>query len=116
MNTRPGVSSAGTQPPASSTDNQAGGICSGTGFQVTQPGLFLAGFWLWRADVTQSASASFVLWQVTGRHTGTVVGSTAASVTGMTAGAWNYAPLTVPVALAPRCLTPRSPGRQAPTR
>jgi len=101
---RPGVGSSGTQPPSSSTP-YSGTIVEGTAFQVTQGAMYLEGFWWWRADTAQSASAqSFCLWQVTGT---TLSASGGLFVPGsqMTSGAlsvgWNYVPLPAPFALTP---------------
>jgi hypothetical protein len=88
-----------TSGPGSSGDSNSL-ITNGAGFKVTSAGLYLYGYYFWRADSAQSASASFALWQATGNGTGTYLGtSTKASTSSMVAGQWNYVPLPEPVPL-----------------
>jgi hypothetical protein len=82
-----------TNGPASST-GFGGTILLGTLFKVTSPGLSLQGYWYWRADTAQSASASFALWQATGHLTGSLVAATTTSGSGAVVGQWNFYPLT----------------------
>lgn len=94
-----GVNGNGATGPAAS-NAFTGNIVLGTLFKVTAAGYQLTGYGLWRCDTAQSATASFALWQATGAGTGTLVASSAVSISGMTAGAWNYVPLSPPLNLA----------------
>lgn len=87
-----------TNGPGAST-SFGGVLVQGILFKVTSPGMVLQGYWLWRADSSQSASASFALWQPTGFGTGTLISSSSASTSTMVAGQWNYVPLPTPLAL-----------------
>ena len=77
-----------------------GVLVQGTGFEVTQAGMFLQGYWWWRADSAQSASANFATWQITGSATATLIAATVTSTTTAAIGQWNYTALTPQVALA----------------
>jgi hypothetical protein len=79
-----------------------GAFTAGMAFEVTGSGQFLYGYYLWRADSAQSATAGFALWLVTAASAGTYLGSsTAASGSGLAAGAWNLTTLAAPFALTP---------------
>lgn len=88
-----------TNGPASSTAF-AGSIVEGVIFQVTSPGYQLQGYWWWRADSSQAASASFALWTMTAHETGTVVSGSTASVSSLPTGQWTYTPLATPISLS----------------
>jgi hypothetical protein len=77
-----------------------GPFTAGIAFKVTADEQFLLGYYLWRADVSQSASASFALWLITGAVTAAFIPGSSASVTGMTAGMWNFASLGTPLLLS----------------
>lgn len=99
---RPGIGSSGTQPPAAGT-TLAGSYRVGLCFQTTQGGLFFQGYqWYVPAANGNTAAATFALWQVTGTSgVGTIVpGSTVTSGT-LTAGQFNFVPVTTPLQLAP---------------
>ena len=68
-------------------------------FKVTSSGYYLNGYYMWRSDSSQSASASFALWAITGATTGTYQTGTSASTSSMTTGTWNYVALGTPFAL-----------------
>ena len=87
-----------TSGPGAST-SFSGTIVLGTLFKVTQPGMQLDGYWYWRADSTQQATANFALWKATGAGTGTLVASSAVTTTTMVVGQWNFVALASPVAL-----------------
>jgi hypothetical protein len=87
-----------TYGPGSSV-SYGGVIVQGILFEVTDPGMVLRGYWFWRADSPQSASASFALWQATGFGTGTLISNSSASTSTMVAGQWNYVPLPGSLAL-----------------
>jgi len=93
-----GVNGNGATGPASST-SFGGTIVEGILFKVTSSGYNLTGYGFWRADSAQSGSASFALWQTTGAAAGTLVANSSVSISGMTAGAWNYVSLPTPIAL-----------------
>jgi uncharacterized protein DUF4082 len=95
---RPGVGSSGTRPPASST-SFANPIVQGLSFKVTQSGYQIQGYWYWRSDSAQPASASFALWQLTGKTAGTLIAGSSASASSMVAAQWNYVPLAAPITL-----------------
>ena len=92
------VTGNNTSGPASSTAFGPG-IIQGLSFKVTQPGMQLDGFYYWRADSGEPASASFVLWNITGAGTGSTVAGTSVSTSSAVIGQWNYIPLASPVAL-----------------
>lgn len=83
----------GVSGPGSST-SYSGPFVAGLYFEVTSAGQYLNGYYLWRADSSQSSSASFALWTVTAPGTGTVIAATEVSGSGFTTGAWNYVPLS----------------------
>ena len=93
-----GTNGNGANGPGFST-GFSGNYIAGTLFKVTSAGYQLTGYGFWRADNSQSASASFALWKATGTGTGTLVASSSASLSSMTAGAWNYVSLGTPIAL-----------------
>ncbi len=88
----------GATGPGSST-SYSGGIVVGMAFSVTSSGYYLNGYYLWRSDSSQSASAEFCLYTITSATTATLVASTTVSTSGMTTGAWNYVALPSQVAL-----------------
>ena len=90
---------SGTSGPGSST-SYSGPWVAGLYFKVTQPAQYLYGYYLWRADSSQSSSASFATWTVTAPGTGTVNAATEVSGSGFTTGAWNYVPLSSPYLLS----------------
>lgn len=94
-----GVNGNGATGPVSSI-TFTGNFVAGMSFSVTQPGQFLYGYYIWRSDSAQSASAAFALWQITAATTGTYQGSdTSASTAAAVVGQWTYVPLATPFAL-----------------
>ena len=88
-----------TNGPASST-TFTGGIVQGLAFKVTTSGRSLAGYWYWRSDSSQSATAEFALWTITGASSGTFAGfSSVVNTSSLVTGQWNYLPLGTPIAL-----------------
>jgi hypothetical protein len=86
-------------PPASASPQPAG-LVNGIAFDVVGQAIALFGYLYWRADATQSASASFALWQITSNSTGIFLGAaTTTSTSSMVAGQWNYVALPTPFAL-----------------
>ncbi len=84
--------------PSSST-SYGGAFTGGMAFSVTSPGYYLLGYYMWRSDSGQSASASFALWQITASETATYLTGTNVSTSGMTTATWNYVALGSPYAL-----------------
>jgi hypothetical protein len=91
----------GANGPASST-SYGSTIVMGIAFEVTTSGLYLYDYRFWRCDSSQSASASFGLWEQTSATAGTYQGSgTAASTSTMATGQFNNVALGTPFALTP---------------
>jgi len=82
-----------------SSISYGGAWVAGLAFKVTSSGQVLYGYYLWRADSAQSATADFALWQITGATTGTLVSGSHVSASGLLTGQWNYVSLSTPVAL-----------------
>jgi hypothetical protein len=88
-----------TAGPASST-SYGGVFTAGMAFEVTSSGQYLYGYYVWRADSSQSASVQCALWLITAAATGTYQGAgTLVSSSSLVAGQWNYLPLATPFAL-----------------
>ena len=68
-------------------------------FKVTTSGNYLYGYYLWRADSGQPATADFALWTITGATTGTLVASSHASIAGDDHRGMDYVALGTPIAL-----------------
>jgi hypothetical protein len=106
---RPGFGSSGTVPPAAGAPFAAAYI-AGNVFNVTKGGLWFQGYqWLVCASGVDTSGWKFALWQVTtgagaasadAAHSFLVPGSVVTGGT-LTAGQFNYVPVTVPLALAP---------------
>lgn len=98
---RPGTGSSGTQPPAAG-QSYSGNYLAGNVFQVTSGGLYFQGYWWYvPATVTDTSGWKFALWQVgnfSGYYGTLIPGSTVTGGT-LTAGAWNYIPVTIPLPL-----------------
>ena len=79
----------------------SGPFIAGVVLGVTTGGCWLDGYWWWVSNSGQSTSPQkFALWQTANGQTGKLVsGSTVTSGT-LTAGQWNYVPLTAPLPLA----------------
>ena len=78
----------------------SGAIVAGVMFEVTTGNCWLDGFWWWVCPSGQSTSAqTFALWQLYGADAGTLVGAATVTSGTLTAGQWNYVPLTVPIPL-----------------
>jgi hypothetical protein len=72
----------------------------GLSFKVTQPGLFLTGWWWWVADSTQYTGAQdFALWTVASSSTGTYVANSKVTSGTFTVGAWNFVAAAAPIPL-----------------
>ena len=74
---------------------------AGVVFQVTTGGIWFDGYWWWVAASGQStAPVKFALWQMNSGVGGTLISGSVVTSTTLTAGQWNFVPLTVPVPLA----------------
>jgi len=87
------------------TANSYGGdFIAGVAFTVTQPTLYLAGYYWWvcSAGSQSTAAQEFALWNVGGGTAGVKAFVNTSSVTSgtLTAGQWNYVALTTPIPLA----------------
>jgi hypothetical protein len=100
---RPGVGSSGTQPPATGS-SYSGDYCAGLVFSVDQGSLWFEGYWWWvPLLVSQTTAQEFALWQLatdSGTPTGALVAGSAVTSGTLTAGAFNFVPLAVPLLLA----------------
>lgn len=97
---RPGVGSSGTQPPATATA-YTGSYIAGLIFGTTGP-LYFQGYWWWVPPGGDTGPVKCCLWQLTSgtQALDTVIaGSTVTSGT-LSAGQWNYIPITTPLPLA----------------
>jgi hypothetical protein len=89
-----------TSGPASPT-SYTGPFLAGVLFEVTSGGMWFEGYYWWVASTGQSTSAQkFALWNVTGNNAGTLISGSVVTSGTLTAGAWNYVPLTTPIPLA----------------
>jgi hypothetical protein len=97
---RPGVGSSGTRPPAAGT-TYSGNYMAGLAFQVTQGSTGFQGYCWWVAASNQDTAAlKFALWQITGNQVASLVPGSVVTSGALTAGQWNYVPLSVPLALS----------------
>lgn len=98
VNGRPGTGSTGTQPPATATGSLTN--INGTGFYVTQGGMWLQGYWWYvcPAGGQSVAPQKFCLWSCVNGGGQVVPGSTVTS--GTLSTGWNWVPLAQPVQLA----------------
>ena len=85
----------------SSPVSYSGPFEAGVLFEVTTGGTWLQGFWWWVCPSGQPTSAqTFALWAVYGNSQGGLVSAATVASGALTAGQWNYVPLTTPVSLA----------------
>lgn len=109
-----GFASTTTPPPAgtyrlfastngpSSPVSYSGSFLAGIGFEVTSGGTWFEGFWWWVCPSGQSTSPQkFALWSVYNDGVGKLISGTVVTSGALTAGQWNYVPLSTPVPLAP---------------
>lgn len=103
--------------PAAAT-SYSGDFLAGLNFTVTQGGCWFYGYWWWCAATNQSTSGvKCALWSVSPTSEGgsgnvLVPGSVVTSGT-LTAGQWNYIPLSTPLQLAPGYVAGMSGGTAA---
>ena len=100
---RPGVGSSGTQPPSAGS-SYSGNYCTGLVFNVTEGGLWFAGYWWWvPATVSQTGAQKFALWQLatdSGTPLGQLVTGSVVTSGTLTAGQFNFIPVATPLNLA----------------
>jgi Domain of unknown function (DUF4082) len=78
-----------------------GPFMAGIQFEVTTDGMWFEGFWWWVCPSGQpTSSQQFALWNVTGEGIGTVIPGSMTTSGELTAGQWNWVPLSAPVQLA----------------
>ena len=100
---RPGVGSSGTQPPAAGSAF-TGNYLAGTGFKVTQGGVWLNGYWWWCANTGQDTTpVDFALWEITSSSAGIFIPGSHVTSGTLTAGAMNFTALAVPLPLSVNC-------------
>ena len=79
----------------------SGPFIAGVVFTVTTGGTWFDGYWWWVCQSGQSVSPQkFALWQVYTDATGNLIPGTTVTSGPLTAGQWNYVPLSAPVPLA----------------
>jgi hypothetical protein len=85
----------------SSPTSYSGPFLAGVLFEVTTGGCYFDGYWWWVCPSGQPTGAqTFALWQVWNDGLGTLISSATVTASSLTAGQWNYVPLTTPVPLA----------------
>lgn len=90
----------GTNGPSSPVSYN-GPFLAGVQFEVTAGGIWFEGYWWWVCPSGQPASAQkFALWNVTGQGTGTLISGSVVTSAALTAGQWNWVPLSAPFPLA----------------
>ncbi len=78
-----------------------GSFLAGVLFEVTAGGIWFDGYWWWVCTTGQSTSGqTFALWQVSGYGAGTLISGATVTSGPLTAGQWNYVPLTTPIPLS----------------
>lgn len=85
----------------------SGNYLAGIGFGVTQPGLWFTGYWWFVCGSGQQVTpVKFALWQITAAASNGILipGSVVTSGT-LTAGQWNFTPVTTPLPLSPNAGT-----------
>jgi hypothetical protein len=89
--------------PAGAASSSNGGVSNnGIQFSITAPGCQLSGYYFYvpSGGTTTGSSYTFALYSTTNGTTGTLITGTSLTGSGTyTAAAWNYAPLSSPVAL-----------------
>ena len=79
----------------------SGNYLAGVAFQVTQGGMWFEGYWWWVCNSGQQTGAQkFALWQITSSTAGSLIPGSAVTSGTLTAGQWNYVPLTQPIPLS----------------
>lgn len=85
----------------SSPVSYAGSFLAGVLFQTTKGGVWFDGYWWWVCETEQSTAAQkFALWVVYDGGAGTLIPAATVTSGTLTAGQWNYVPLSAPIPLA----------------
>ena len=85
----------------SSPVSYSGPFMAGILFKVTTGGCWFDGYWWWVSPSGQSTSAQkFALWSVYNGGVGTLIPAATVTSGALTAGQWNYVPLTTRIPLA----------------
>jgi hypothetical protein len=85
----------------SSPVSWGGSFLAGVLFQVTKGGVWLDGYWWWVCNAGQSVAAQkFALWVVYADGAGTLIPAATVTSAPLTAGQWNYIPLSAPLPLS----------------
>ena len=88
-----------TNGPASPVSYSGPFVC-GVVVGVTTGGCWLDGYWWWVCPTGQSTSPQkFALWSLYNSNSGSLVPNSTVTSGALTAGQWNYVPLTVPLLL-----------------
>lgn len=78
----------------------AGNFVCGVNFEVTSWALWFEGYWWWCPAGGDTGAQKFALWQLTNTSEGTVIPAATVTSGTLTAGSWNYVPLSAPVPLS----------------
>lgn len=82
--------------------NFTGNFIAGVNFAVAGGGNWFDGYWWWVANSGQSTAAvKCALWSMTAPGVGVLIPGSVVTSGTLTAGQWNYIPLSVPLQLAP---------------
>lgn len=85
----------------SSPVSWGGPFLAGVLFQVTTGGVWFDGYGWWVCESGQSAAAQeFALWAIYADGTGMLIPAATVTSGALTAGQWNYVPLSAPIPLA----------------
>ena len=78
-----------------------GSFLAGVLFEVTTGGVWFDGYWWWVCNTGQSTVAQkFALWVIYADGTGTLIPAATVTSAPLTAGQWNYIPLSAPLPLS----------------
>lgn len=79
----------------------SGPFLAGVVFEVTTGGGWLDGFWWWVCASGQpTAAQKFALWQPYSQNNGALIPGSTVTSAALTAGQWNFIPLTTPIPLS----------------
>lgn len=78
----------------------AGPFLCGVLFKVTAGGMWFNGFYHWVPAGGDTVARKFCLWQITGNGAGVLIPAATVTSGALTAGQWNFVPLSSPVPLA----------------
>lgn len=85
----------------STATSLTGNYMAGLMFEVTQPGMFFNGYYLWVCNTGQStAPVQCALWNASSSSGGILVPGTTITSGTLTAGQWNFIPLATPIPIS----------------